>query len=146
MIKENIKFIKDYFKNKSYLYFIEDNILNVVNINQTFKIPIKKKIDIIWIENKLNTNQEFKNLSATIEKLNLKGLFSYSTSYGIGVLCLSGFLKSHSEGEIKKVKNFLDKNRIFYKWEYSNRFLVYRFKISKSKDNLNKLKEVLKNE
>lgn len=59
----------------------------------------------------------------------------YPTTYGIGVFLLWW----HKNCWIDAVKNILDKKGIEYTNEYSDARWVYRFKVSKKKENLDKI-------
>ena len=64
----------------------------------------------------------------------------YPASYGIGVVVLFG----RTDNQIETVKKILDDYQIKYKTEYSQAHWVYRFKISKSKSNLDQLELINK--
>lgn len=59
----------------------------------------------------------------------------YPTSYGIGVWVFWW----HGDGWIEKVRKILDNKNVEYYNEYSDARWVYRFKISKRKENIAKL-------
>lgn len=61
----------------------------------------------------------------------------YPTTYGIGVFILFWW---EGNDNIDKVKRILDDRGIEYYNEYSDKKWVYRFKISKSKSNIEKIK------
>jgi len=64
-----------------------------------------------------------------------RGINVYPTTYGIGV-CI---LWWHSDADINHVKRILDSKGIEYYNEYSDAQWVYRFKVSKKRENLEKL-------
>ena len=61
----------------------------------------------------------------------------YPTTYGIGVWIFYNF---HAEEDIQKVENILKEKGVEYYNEYSDKHWVYRFKISKKEENVNKIK------
>ena len=65
-----------------------------------------------------------------------KGLNVYPTTYGIGVMVFWW----HGDGYINHVKQILDSRGVEYYNEYSDARWVYRFKISKKKENLARIK------
>lgn len=139
-----IKDIENYLDENKYLYYIEDNTLFISNpINRNIKLlKTDNKNTINWLLDKLNKNN-YKNMVAIFEKVlnNNTNWSIYPSSYGIGIFLNNGFY-SNSDVEIKKIRDYLNKNNINYKWEYSDKCFVYRFKISQSKENLNKIKSL----
>lgn len=65
----------------------------------------------------------------------------YATTYGIGIFCLFNSEKSDMRDVIESI---LKKYDIEYTNEYSDAHLVYRYKISKAKHNIEKFKVVKK--
>lgn len=148
MLQNNINFInsfldgenkahKERFGENKYLYMCENGFLIVcVPISLKVKIPTKKAINSEWLINKLNIDNTFKNISDLISQtIKFKSLNVYPTSYGIGVFLCFGYKEALKE-DINEIEAFLNKNQIEFKTEYSLKNWVYRFKISKSKDNL----------
>lgn len=107
----------------------------------TYKLPKKKEVTVEWILNKFakstdNTYIDFTNKFRKLLNKDVKeGINIYPTTYGIGVSILFGQPKG-----IDVIKERLDNANIEYKIEYSDAGWVYRFVISKSKSNLDKLK------
>lgn len=112
-----------------------------------FKTPKTKEITVSYLFDKCNKylgqEQAYKNLSAIFKKL-LPSYNFYETTYGVGMEAL--FL-TH-EQVLKRAEpllKLLNKLAIEYNTEYSGASWVYRFKISKSKDNLEKINNYAKN-
>lgn len=60
----------------------------------------------------------------------------YPTTYGIGVWI---FFNYHADDDIQFVTKILDERGIEYYNEFSDRHFVYRYKVSKKKENLEKI-------
>lgn len=60
----------------------------------------------------------------------------YPTTYGIGVWLFYNF---HSEENIADVKSLMDERGIEYYNEYSDKRWVYRFKVSKKRENIERM-------
>ncbi len=92
---------------------------------------------------KLDSDKVYQNFSNEFNRIIKSkgfGYTSYPTSYGIGV-CLIGLSKYINEckGQIESVLNELD---VVFTTEYSDAHLVFRYKISKSKSNINRIKQI----
>tara|TARA_Y100000310_G_scaffold307455_1_gene349542 strand:+ start:980 stop:1390 length:411 start_codon:yes stop_codon:yes gene_type:complete len=136
-----MEIINNWLKENNFLGYTENNTLNIVKpIFKTIKLPKNKDlITFEWINNKINQNN-YKNLTNNFKKLIKKHNLSfnvYSTTYGIGVFNVM------SIENIKILKDYLDLNKIKYKTEYSSKNWVFRFKISKNKENLNKIDNII---
>jgi hypothetical protein len=107
-------------------------------IGKTIKAT-KKEITLDYILNKINSENVYKNFCNTFKKLlNETSLTIYPTSYGIGVwVALSS--RNQSNNLKGKIETLLKKHNILYTNEYSDAGWVFRYKISKSKDNINKI-------
>ncbi len=142
-------------QNYTLLFFNNDNInvvdpstateMSVINFEpdlytykSSIKLPKSKEVTYEWIMNKISDNKEFINLSAILKKHLPKGLLCYPTSYGIGV---ENIFRSHTENS-DLVVLLLTKFGIEFTNEYSEAGWVYRFKISKSKANINKIQNI----
>jgi len=114
-------------------------------LNQFIKLPKKKTITIQWLMNKLNNDKVYKSFANKFQKL-LKtkiknsGYNVYATTYGIGV---SNFLNFKKEKQHKEITKLLTELNIEYKTEYSDGGWVFRFKISKSERNIQKINEFI---
>lgn len=110
-----------------------------------FVAPKSKEITIEYLFDRLNkyTKQglAYENLSGLFRKL-LPSCNFYATSCGVG---LDAFLKSHERvlEVAQPLVEILLKNGIDFNTEYSDAAWVFRFKISKSKDNIEKLKNLI---
>lgn len=60
----------------------------------------------------------------------------YPTTYGIGVWL---FYNMHADENIADIRSIMDERGIEYYNEYSDRLWVYRFKVSKKRENINKI-------
>ena len=134
-LKYNIWFMIDY----------EDNEVLIQSEGgkmKSHKLP--KKITEKWLETKiisyLEDGTSYKNLSKEFSKL-IKDAKFYSTTYGLGT-----HIALDTEDKIKKklkpVFDLLDDNEIIYRLEYSKALWVYKIIISKSKTNLDKIKNI----
>jgi hypothetical protein len=106
-----------------------------------FNAPKNKEIIPTYLFDKvaksMNKENTYKNLRRVFEKM-LPSYAFYATSYGVG---MDALFKSH-ETVIQAAQglcDFLDKNGIEYKNEYSDAAWVYRFVISKSRKNIDKI-------
>jgi len=111
--------------------------LNVGTI-RTFKLP-KKDINKSWVENKLNIINGYKNLSSLFNGLNLDYPIYYTT-FGFSYSVIGGRFSQKQKDifnkNIEQIKNKLNDLNINFKNEFSSASWVYRFIISKTKDNL----------
>lgn len=108
-------------------------------VGKTIK-PLKKEITIEYIINKINFNSIYTNFSKSFNKLiELDGYNSYPTTYGIGIFVL--FCRKTES--IAKITAKLESLGIEYRNEYSDAGWVYRFRISQSKENINKINKFL---
>ena len=111
--------------------------------NFTLKLPSKMEVSFEWIMNKLSNDKVYKSFAENFNKiLKAKGysnLNAYPTSYGIGVFVGFGRGIEETKNQIEKLLNSLG---IQYKTEYSNEGYVFRYKISKSKENIAKINEI----
>ena len=110
--------------------------------SKTINLPSKKTIDEDYlksrVEKKINSN--YKNLKNVFKKLDLSHNIYY-TSYGIGFYCFMRYKETFKK-ETKKIENKLNELGIEFKTEFSDARWVYRFKISKSKDNIKRIKNI----
>jgi len=110
--------------------------------NFTLKLPSKMEVTFEWIMNKLSNDKVYKSFAENFNKiLKAKGysnLNAYPTSYGIGV-----FLYGRGIEETKtQIEELLNSLGIDYKTEYSEGNWVFRYRISKSKENIAKINEI----
>lgn len=110
--------------------------------NITIK-PIPKKVTLEWVMNKINKDKVYKNFSESFNKLlKAKGYGSinaYPTTYGIGVFVGFGLGIAETKQTIEKLLKSLG---IEFTTEYSDAMWVFRYKISKSKSNIEKIDSI----
>lgn len=115
------------------------------------KISVKSKritteMVVKWVEQDKKLYKGYygeftSNMQKLLESKGITGNFSiYPTTYGIGVFVFYNF---RAEKEIKRVEEIMSEYGIEYENEYSDAQWVYRFKISKDKNNLAKIKKSL---
>ena len=105
------------------------------------KIPKRKKLTAEYIIEKINLAGKYKainysKLFADTIGIDLHGLGIYAASYGVGISVL--FCRDRKK-DIETISSFLKENDIIFKTEYSDAQWVYRFKISQTKENIEKL-------
>jgi hypothetical protein len=118
-----------------------------VPVGISFPLPKKKEITFGWVNERVTSKQgsvramvDFsKKFKDFLHKNGFTTFNVYPTSYGIGVSTL--FRGSNSQGDIQDVKNALDNIGVHYTNEYSDALWVYRFCISKSKENINTIEK-----
>lgn len=106
--------------------------------------PIKK-VTFEWVMNKVNKDKVFKSFAESFNKLlkdkGFEGVNAYPTTYGIGTFI--GFGVSIEESK-KGVSKALDQLGINYTTEYSDSRYVFRYKISKSKENIDEINSIVR--
>ena len=111
---------------------------------KTFRLPKKKLVDLEWIMNKWNSEKAFvsfvEDFKTLLQERGYKhSINCYPTSYGIGVFVMLG----HRDN-IKKMKsdidNLMNEIGVDYRNEYSDAGWVFRYVISKKKENIDKIK------
>jgi len=108
-------------------------------IGKSFKLPKKKVVDFAYFAEKLDSDNTYITFVKEFNKfINQEGLICYPTTYGFGVFVAVGFRKS-IEAIKTKIEDVLNSKGIIYKTEYSDAGWVFRYKISKSKENISKL-------
>ncbi len=106
-----------------------------------------KEITVEYVEKLVQKDQKlysgaYGEFTIAMQRLcNERGLTNricvYPTTYGIGVFVLFNF---NADKHIAEVKSIMEEYGIEYYNEYSEHQWVYRFKISKDKENLQRLK------
>lgn len=107
------------------------------------KLPKKKFVDAGYIIDKVikRVSTGSTNFRHIFEKLlNITGYSIYSTSFGFSVSTWQ--LSDDFHKDVNKISDLLDRHGVEYKNEYSDAHWVYRFKISKKRENLDKLKQI----
>ena len=111
-----------------------------------FKLPKKKEVNFEWVMNKLNTEKTFQNFTESFKKLlSLKGynnsINAYPTSYGIGVFVFMNYRENTNQ--IKSdIESVLAEHGIEYTEGVSDAGWVFRYRISKSKENISRISEI----
>lgn len=112
-------------------------------IGKSIKAPTKKEVTFDWVVGKLNADSVYKNFADHFNGIVKKyDLHAYPTTYGIGVFV--GFGKTEKIRE--KIASELDKLGVQYTTEYSDAMYVFRYKISKSAENIKRIEEITKME
>lgn len=110
----------------------------------TLKLPKKKEVNIEWCLNKLNAESTYKNFTESFKQIltdkgYINNLNVYPTSYGIGVFVAVSF-----RDNVKEIKTAIDSILTELNIEYSNQSSnagwVFRYVISKRKENIENLK------
>jgi hypothetical protein len=123
-----------------------------VFIGVMLKTPKTKEVTLEWVTNRVltkrNVDKVMSNFSDCFGSFlitkgyNDNGYFNvYPASYGIGVSVL--FRSETSNVEIGNVKNALDELGIIYTTEYSDAHWVYRFRISKTRENIKLIEDFI---
>jgi hypothetical protein len=102
--------------------------------------PLKKEMSYEWIIQQIDKKKTFQSIKwcEVFKPLELFNVGYYTTSYGVGVEVIFG----RREETIQKIDTFLKSHQIEFTNEYSGAGWVYRFKISKAKDNIEKLNKL----
>jgi hypothetical protein len=113
-------------------------------IGKTIKAT-KKETTFEYVINKIESENIYKNFSNNFKKL-LPGEYKnsinvYPTTYGIGVFVLFSF-RSETSKIKTEIESILKKYSIEYITEYSDAGWVFRYKISKAKENIEKINNI----
>ena len=135
--------IKEIEPNLYITYNLNDKIPYLIVMTQgkikSINLP-KKPINSQWVLDKFNNNT-YKSLYDTFNKLKISSGRIYFTTFGFSFINISvsneAFIRENNA-----IQKFLDDNNIEYKNEFSNAYIVYRYKISKSKDNIAKINRI----
>lgn len=135
-----------------------DNNMNEVDKEQATKIHLfsfndngyfsktlqatKKETTYSYIQEKINQANTYVNFCNDFKKLINTNCFDvYPTTYGIGVFVAISF-RNEKEDHKRTIEEALNKYNVDYTTEYSEAGWVFRYKISKSKDNISKLSAI----
>lgn len=103
----------------------------------------KKEMTFNYIMSKINSDKTFQNFSSEFNKIISKyGLSAYPTSYGIGIFVAFGFRKSINETK-ERIEKALNEIGVKFTTEHSDAGWVFRYKISKSKENISILQNFI---
>lgn len=105
---------------------------------KTFKAPKCKEITIDWCLNKISNETSYTNLYQYLTKVFGRSISVYPASYGVGV---DAFLGRHKEAAGNVAKK-LSELGLRYRNEFSEAGWIYRFIISKDKNNMEILKSL----
>ena len=128
--------------NKATYMLVTD--LETMNTKSFKLLKNYKHMDINWVYSKLNPKNTYLKIYRLVydflHKNGYTGIAVYPTSYGIGVdtFCNNKEFKNRNE----MIQGLLKKHNLAYSVEYSDAGWVYRYRISKSKDNINRLKSL----
>ncbi len=104
-------------------------------IGKTIKAT-KKETTVEYVLDKINADKTFKNFSSEFNKIISKfGFNAYPTSYGIGVF-VAVSLRNSAQITRDKIESTLNGIGVKFTTEYSDAGWVFRYKISKSADNI----------
>ncbi|WP_462423604.1 hypothetical protein [Barnesiella intestinihominis] len=98
---------------------------------RSIKTPKQKEVTVEWLLDRINQESSYRNLSNYLRKLFSSTMSVYPASYGIGVDSLYG-LKNNME----KVESTLKNLGLKYRCEFSDCRFVYRFIVSKDRENM----------
>jgi len=121
----------------------ENKFVAITKDNNNKTIKKIKSVTPEWLKGRIEKWQDgtFKNLRSIIrDNLDLGGR-CYATSFGFSYDCML-VSKKDFEKDVEKLKSFLDNHGIEYRNELSDAGWVYRFRLSKSEDNINRIKEL----
>lgn len=116
-----------------------ENEFKKVRIN-----PTKKETTFLDVVNKFSTDKIYKDFSKHFERLlGYESIDIYPTSYGIGVfIAMTSIVKEDILRE--KIGNKLNSLGVTFTNEYSDAAWVLRFRISKSKENISRIEQLIK--
>jgi hypothetical protein len=115
---------------------------------KTFKLPKNKEVSLAWVMGKMNTEKIYQSFAEHFGKI-LKQKLGYSswiniypTTYGIGI-----FVALSYRSETKEIKEKIDKlltdNGIQYKNQSSDAGWVFRYVISKERENIKRIEKLI---
>jgi len=123
--------------------------LTVINFEgetiwERFKLPKRKEVDLEWIMSKLNKDKVYEsfveNFKELLEGIEIEEKFSvYPTTYGIG---LHVMFSREPRKLMETISSELSKKNIEHHTEYSDAHYVFRFVISKSSENIERMSNV----
>lgn len=107
--------------------------------------PTKKETTFSDIVGKFATDKVYKDFSKHFERLlGKESIDIYPTSYGIGVFI--AITSIQKEEQLKKeISERLNELGVEFSNEYSDAAWVLRFRISKSKENIKKIEQIINN-
>ena len=130
----------DYWNDSNCLIFIKNNEQYIIAFDNNFEYLNLDKIKSKYEKLLKNYNTPYGQFAKMTTKLLMNdkhfenSCVVYPTTYGIGVSLLW-----NADDDIKLLKTILNNKQIEYYNEYSDAQWVYRFKISKKKENLERI-------
>lgn len=116
-----------------------------LNFYSGFKIPKVKPVTVEWLMERIHKadNVEYINHTKLFEKLNEKlGMKLTPTSYGLGMESIFvSHTTMHEMADTKK--EILDAHNIEYTIDVSEASWVFRFRISKSSKNIDRINSII---
>lgn len=141
---------KDYYNDN--ITESEADEITIYNISEgfmqfyTYKLPKNKLVDLEWVMNKWSksTDNTYESFTNNFKKiLEAKGyknsLNVYPTTYGIGIFVVFS-ARGQTNSIREDVESILDEYEIDYKTTTSEAGWVFQYRISKAKENIDKLK------
>ena len=111
-------------------------------IGKNIKLPTKKETTLEYILEKINSESIFKNFTEHFKTLIKKyDLSAYPTTYGIGIFSLFNFNNQVTDAK-QNVESILNDLGVEYTTEYSDAGWVFRYKISKAANNIERIKQI----
>jgi len=109
-----------------------------IYVSYNFNAPKSKEITLEWVLLKIAQRENCVSINwdKVFAPLNLFNVGFYTTSYGIGVETI---FSSRDETR-QKIDEFLKSKNIDFTNEYSEAGWVFRYKISKAKENIDKIR------
>ena len=107
-------------------------------VSYSFNAPKNKEITLEWALSKIAQKENYVSINwkKVFAPLNLFNVGFYTTSYGIGVETI---FSDRTETR-QKIDEFLKSNNIDFTNEYSEAGWIFRYRISKAKENIDKIK------
>jgi hypothetical protein len=101
------------------------------------KLPKRVPFDAAYVYEQIAKKQKYEAIdyNAIFAPLKIQNARFYTTSYGLGVDVIFG----NKTDTIDTIRKHLEANNILFSEEYSEAHWVYRFKISKAKENIERL-------
>ena len=113
---------------------------------KTLKTPTKKEVTMEWVMEKLGADKVYTDFApkfgAYLKTIGVSGMNTYPASYGIGVWAAMTYKNTHSEDR-DAIEKALTNLGVEFTSEYSDAHWVFRYKISKSKQNIEKINKFL---
>lgn len=111
-----------------------------------FNLPKNKLVNAEYIMNKINKDSVYKNFCNDFKKILIKlgineSLNCYPTSYGLGISVIFSY-RGSAKVYKSKIDEVLNDLGIKYTTEFSDAMWVFRYKISKSSENIEKIKNL----